>query len=84
MSAASHEIVRILWYPKVHHRINKRPPPVSILSHISPVHAFPSHFLKIHFNIIVPSMRRSDERSILLRSALTKTCMLVTKDQSQV
>ena len=52
--SASQETPRILYNPKVHYHIYKSPSHVPILSRINPVHAT-SHFLKIHFNIILSS-----------------------------
>jgi len=53
-SLDSQEIPVILWSPKVHYRIHKNLSHVPILRQLSPVHTFPSHFLKIHFKIILP------------------------------
>ena len=63
-SAASQEIPRIFWNPEVHHLTRKCQARVHMLSKL-PI--TPSHFLKIHLNIILPSTSGSPQWSLSLR-----------------
>ena len=78
-SSANPEVPRVLWNPELHCRIRKRPPDFPIQSQISPVHAFPSHFLKNHFNIIFSSTLWSSKWSlaIIIISLYNRPCGLI-------
>ena len=58
-SSSSSEIHCISWNHRVQYRIHNSPTVVCYPNPYQSVHALPSHFLKIHFNIILPSRPRS-------------------------
>ena len=65
--AASQEIPLILWNQKDHFHIHRFPAPVPIQSQLDPVHTPTFHFLKMHLNIILPSVPGFPQWSLSLR-----------------
>jgi hypothetical protein len=66
-SPASQEISRTSWKSKVHCLVHNSSSLVRIPSHINPLHALPSYFLQLRFNIIILSMPWSFKWSLFLR-----------------
>ena len=66
-SIASQEIHNVLYSPKVQYCVLYSLPLFHTLSQINSTHALPSHFCKIQFSIILPSMPRSYKWSLFLR-----------------
>jgi hypothetical protein len=54
--SASQNIPHILYDPEACYGIQSRPPLAPILSQINSVLTSQTHFLQIHFNIILPSL----------------------------
>ena len=74
-SSAIQEIPLILWNSEVHYHTHNSQPPVPVMSQINSIHP-PSHFLKIYFNIILPSTPRYF-KCFLPRMFQLKPCMLL-------
>ena len=79
---SSQEIPRILWNPKFHHRIQKWPPTLPMLNQLEPAHSPTSHFLSIHFNIILPSTSGSSKLFYLSRLPLSKELFIFAESGS--
>jgi len=65
-SSASQAIPSVLCNPRSY-RVRNSPISVPVLGQINPIHILPSYFLKTHFNITLPSLRRSSQRYFSFR-----------------
>jgi hypothetical protein len=90
-SSTSQDFPRIVRNAKTHCRLQKGATSVRILSQINPVHDRSSYFLKIYFNIILPSTHIYLPKVFFLLGLLTKIlyaffsplCLLQTPQISQ-
>jgi hypothetical protein len=62
----------LFWNPNIHYRPHNITPFLPILNHMNLVHALPSYFFHIHFNIILPSKPTSCKWSLSFRFLLPK------------
>jgi len=64
-SSVRPEIPSTLWTLNIFHIVHQNPPLLPVLKQIIPVHAFPTRFLEIFFNIIQSTMPRFPTRLFL-------------------
>jgi hypothetical protein len=70
--------------PKIHYRVHNSPTPFLILSLINTVHPLAPYFLKIRFNMILPSTPRSIKWSILSNQNTVQISQLPIRATSRV
>jgi hypothetical protein len=82
---ACQEIPRILWNLKVHYRIHKCPPPVSILSQLSSIHTPHSTFwrpvliLSFHLSLGLPNPKSTQLRKFRITYKNSYVFFCITK-----
>jgi hypothetical protein len=50
--SVAQEIPRLLWNPKVHYRVHKSPPMVTVLIELNSVHAFTPYFIEASYDYL--------------------------------
>jgi hypothetical protein len=65
--SAYYKIPCLLWNQKLHYHAHNSLPPVPFLSKIDPFHNLPHNFLKLNFDIVLPSTYRSSKCSLPFR-----------------
>ena len=86
-SASSQCIPHVSWVSNVHCRVHNSMLLVRTVSQITPVHVLSKYFLKIHFNITLPSAPRFSKLSLSIRvshkisCAIPRTCHMRQREQ---